>query len=128
MSATHAIQGGRNIQIQTKNRSSVRSKSKLQRNSKASVNRGPLFANKSMASKRSNKLLKVAGIGDVVYLRYGTEVQFYELLADNSTSHAKQGLPVGSPLARAIIGKAVGDTVLVETNYGHFQFVISHID
>jgi hypothetical protein len=128
MSAAHAKRSGRNIQIPTKEITSSTLQTNTQLSLSFPITAKPLFARLKSYHAKQRQLLKVASVGDTVYLRYGTEVQSYELVAGSRASHAKQSLPVSSPLGSSVIGKIAGEQITVDTEYGHFSFVISHIE
>lgn len=68
-----------------------------------------------------------AATGTIVCLKYGQMTQTYELIDKYPKSFIAQQLSVNSPLGKSIVGKHVGDYIIVKTNYANFLFTILSI-
>jgi transcription elongation GreA/GreB family factor len=89
----------------------------------------PLASQSLFAIPKKNKQIqKPAAIGDTIYLRYGTEIQRYHLVHKSDGRSKRQFLSADSPLGKAVIGRHVGEYILVKTKYGQFRFAISRIE
>lgn len=52
----------------------------------------------------------------------------YKIVGDDETDLKLSMISVNSPIARAIIGKAIGDVVMVKTPSGEIEYEISNVE